>query len=285
MLHPHAPVIGASGSIAAVTGAFLALFPRSRIKVLVFFFVIGVYSIPSLWFIGFYFAIDLLRQSGSLLGLSGERVAYMAHLAGYLYGFAMGFTLLATGLLKHEEYDVFFLFKQSRRRAAFRAASRDKTGGLWETSSRTESGRLPSRRQTREADRPLSPHQQRLAEARAAINGHLDRHDVETAAALYADLLDEAPEVVLTEPRQLDVANQLYARDDARRAAIAYERLLASYPASPHATEVRLLLGLIYARRLARPDRARELVEAARARLHDPEQRSLAEQLLAELAT
>ena len=61
-----APVIGASGSIAGVTGAFLALFPRSRIQILVFFFIIGTYSIPSLWFIGFYIAIDSVVPTLSL---------------------------------------------------------------------------------------------------------------------------------------------------------------------------------------------------------------------------
>jgi len=55
------PVIGASGSVAAVTGAYLALFPRSSVQVLVIFFVIGLYSIPSLWFIGFYVALDLIN--------------------------------------------------------------------------------------------------------------------------------------------------------------------------------------------------------------------------------
>ncbi|MHC4768745.1 MAG: rhomboid family intramembrane serine protease, partial [Planctomycetota bacterium] len=54
MIKPSDPVIGASGSIAGVTGAFLALFPRSRIQVLIFFFIVGVISIPSLWFIGIY---------------------------------------------------------------------------------------------------------------------------------------------------------------------------------------------------------------------------------------
>jgi hypothetical protein len=46
---------------------------------------------------------------------------------------------------------------------------------------------------------------------------------------------------------------------------------------------VRLILGIIYARHLGRTDRARELVEAARPRLTDPDQRRLADELLVEL--
>ena len=48
VFNPDNPVIGASGSIAAVTGAFLALFPRSRIQLFIFFFFVGVISVPSL---------------------------------------------------------------------------------------------------------------------------------------------------------------------------------------------------------------------------------------------
>jgi membrane associated rhomboid family serine protease len=85
MIKPSDPVIGASGSIAGVTGAFLALFPRSRIQVLIFFFIVGVISIPSLWFIGIYITVDVLRQLFDFLGRGGRNVAYMAHLAGYVY--------------------------------------------------------------------------------------------------------------------------------------------------------------------------------------------------------
>ncbi len=147
-LAPESPVIGASGSIAGVTGAFLALFPRSRIKVLVIFFFIGVFSIPSLWFIGFYFAIDVLRQSSSLLGGGEGNVAYMAHIAGYIYGFGTSFLLLATSVLKREEFDVFFVFTQARRRAAFRAASRHGPAGMFESAQADTAKRL-ARQQTR----------------------------------------------------------------------------------------------------------------------------------------
>ena len=136
------PVIGASGSIAGVTGAFLALFPRSRIKILFFFFLIGVYNIPALWFIGFYFVIDLLRQAGSFFGGGGSNVAYMAHLSGYVYGFGVGFALLALRILKREEFDVFYLFTQARRRAAFRAASQEGPAGMWSSAQADTSKRL-----------------------------------------------------------------------------------------------------------------------------------------------
>ena len=95
------PIIGASGSIAGVTGAFLALFPRSRIKILFFFFILGIYMIPSLWFIGLYFLIDVLRQTGELFGSGRSNVAYSAHIAGYIYGFFVAFALLGFRIIRN----------------------------------------------------------------------------------------------------------------------------------------------------------------------------------------
>ncbi len=282
-LAPESPVIGASGSIAGVTGAYLALFPRSRIKVLVIFFFIGIFSVPSLWFIAFYFAIDVLRQSSSLLGGGEGNVAYTAHIAGYIYGFGTGFLLLATSVLKREEFDVFFVFTQARRRAAFRAASRQGPAGMWE-SAQADTGKRLARQQTRAGSK--DPKQTQLAELRDRINLLISDGDLPAAARTYQKLLSESPDkagAALSERSQLDVASQLYSQEEYADAATAYELLLASYPSSAKTAEVRLILGLIYARKLDRPTRARELIEQAKTRLRDASQTALAEKLLTEL--
>jgi hypothetical protein len=283
MLTKDNPVIGASGSIAGVTGAFLALFPRSRIKIIIFFFIIGVYNIPSLWFIGFFIGVDFLRQVAELLGGGGSNVAYMAHIAGYVYGFSVGFALLASGVLKHEEFDVFFLFRQARRRSAFRAASRHGATGMWQSAQADTGKKL-----AKEADRQPAPTEQddRLAGLRSRINDLCISGDLPGAAELYRRLLADSTGsgAVLTEQRQLDIASQLYAQGAATDAAKAYELLLESYPSSAKATEVRLILALLYTRRLSRPDRARELLDAVRSKLRDDDHGRLADQLMAELA-
>lgn len=275
---PHSPLIGASGSIAGVTGAFLALFPRSTIKVLVFFFIVGIFHIRSLWFIGFFFAMDVLRQTRDLFGDGGSNVAYMAHIAGYIFGFLLAFALLAMHIIKHEDTDVFFLFKQSRRRAAFRAASKGQAAGMWESASADTAKRIEKQKKSR----PFTAEQQRQSEQRAEINRLLADHDLPTAASLYRELLSDHKDAVLAEQRQLDIANQLYAEGDHKTAARAYELFLDSYPGSGNVHEVRLILGIIYTRRLSEPQRARELLEQARTRLSE-QQAELARQLLAEL--
>ena len=276
-----APVIGASGAVAAVTGAFLALFPRARIQIVLFFFIIGVYSIPALWFIGFFFAIDVLRQTGELLGGSSARVAYAAHIAGYLYGFSLAFTLLAVGIIKREEFDIFYLFKQSRRRAAFRSTNRDKAGGAWSSASADTSKRLARQREKDRDSR--SPAQIAVANARQEITRYLERHDVEGAAARYRELLDNAPEATFPERGQLDLANRLFVDEHYEHAAQAYELLLDTYPSCREATEVRILLAMIYARHLERGDRARTVLAAVKTAPDDPHQRDLLESLQREL--
>lgn len=279
-LEPHAPVIGASGAIAGITGGFLALFPRSRIKLLFFLMII---SIPALWFIGFYFVIDVLRglQHAASRSEGAGGVAYAAHIAGYIYGFCLAFTLLATGIVKREEVDIFFLFKQSRRRAALRAVTRTSKGGVWDSPNRSEP--TPASRQP--AARPPTEEELRVAELRSETNRLMGEHDLPAAARVYERLLQAEPEAVLIEQRQLDIANQLYAEARHPLASRAYELFLKRYPRSMHAAEVGLILGLLYARHLANPKRAIELIKSAQARLTDTAQKALADQLLSELST
>jgi membrane associated rhomboid family serine protease len=273
-----APVIGASGAIAGVTGAFLALFPRSNIIVF-WILTLSVMPISSLWLIGLYFTIDVLRQFGELMGSRAGRVAYMAHIAGYVYGFSFAFLLLAIRLVKREEYDVFFLFTQARRRAAFRAATKSQPAGMWDSAAADTSARLEKAKRAK----PPTERELRLAEQRAEINRLAASQELPTAAARYAALLEESPTEVFAEPRQLELANQLYADGRHQHAATAYELLLQQYPRTDRAAEVRLILGVLYARHLARPELAQEHIRLAKPRLRSAGQTALADELLAEL--
>jgi membrane associated rhomboid family serine protease len=279
MAFDPSPVIGASGAVAAVSGAFLAFFPRSRIQVLIFFFMVGVISIPAAWFILFYIAVDVLRHATSLLGAGDDTVAYLAHIAGYLYGFGVGFILLATKILPREEFDVFFLFKQWRRRAALRAANRHSGGGLWESASADTGQRLEKANRKRE----LAPHDQRHAEIRAQISAALANHDLGSAAAIYRRLLREDPSAVLPESRQVDLASQLFAEGDFTNAAAAYELLLDRYPRTAKREEVQFLLALMYTRHLQKHARAQELLDKLSVSMTDDSHRALAAQLRDEL--
>lgn len=86
----HIPILGASGAIAAVMGAFIVTFPRDRIRTLVFFLIFfGVTYIPAALLIGFWFLIQLFN-AGSIAQVRTGGVAYLAHIAGFLFGAIMG---------------------------------------------------------------------------------------------------------------------------------------------------------------------------------------------------
>jgi membrane associated rhomboid family serine protease len=85
-LHPNstAPMIGASGAIAAVLGAYFILFPRARVRTLLFLFVfVQVLDLPAAVVLGFWFILQFLNA-----GLGGG-VAWFAHIGGFLSGILM----------------------------------------------------------------------------------------------------------------------------------------------------------------------------------------------------
>jgi len=221
--------------------------------------------------------IDLLKQTVSLLGGGGGGVAYAAHLAGYVYGFAVCSALLGLGVLKREEFDVFYLFKQGRRRRQFRASVRQ-APGVWDQ-PKPES---PDKARRKPAG-AMSAQETAQAERRAEISRLLDDHKLEDAAVRYRELLDEDRSIVLPERRQLDLANQLYQEGDHQHAAQAYELLLERYGSSREADQVRLILALVYTRHLPKPKRARELLETVKPRLRSDGERNLAASLREEL--
>ena len=76
------PILGASGAIAAVTGAYLVLFPKTLITIIYWFlFFIDTIDIPALWFIGLKMII-----LDNVIARYTPNVAYDAHLAGYAFG-------------------------------------------------------------------------------------------------------------------------------------------------------------------------------------------------------
>lgn len=87
------PVIGASGAIAGVLGAYLVLFPRSRIASLVpIFFIFTIVEVPAVLFLGFWFVSQLFSGWQSLHGADMSAVAWWAHIGGFIFGmFAVHF--------------------------------------------------------------------------------------------------------------------------------------------------------------------------------------------------
>jgi membrane associated rhomboid family serine protease len=80
------PVLGASGAIAAVMGAFLVTYPHDRIRsLLVIFVFVRVTYIPAAFLIGVWFLAQFLSL-GAVADVSSGGVAYAAHVGGFIFG-------------------------------------------------------------------------------------------------------------------------------------------------------------------------------------------------------
>jgi membrane associated rhomboid family serine protease len=92
--HPGAciPAVGASGAVAAVMGAYILLFPRARVNVLVpIIFIwtviqVSAFTVLALWFV-YQFFIGAQELSGA------TEVAWMAHVGGFVFGLVGMFLL------------------------------------------------------------------------------------------------------------------------------------------------------------------------------------------------
>ncbi len=85
------PSLGASGAIAGVLAAYLALFPHQKVRVLIPLGILfPVVELPALLVIGFWAVLQFFSGFGSLGGSSqGGGVAYMAHMGGFVAGLVL----------------------------------------------------------------------------------------------------------------------------------------------------------------------------------------------------
>ena len=86
------PMIGASGAIAGVMGAYFVLYPHSRVLTAVFiFFYLDLVEIPAIFFLGIWFFMQLFSGVGSIgADAASGGVAFWAHVGGFVAGAGLG---------------------------------------------------------------------------------------------------------------------------------------------------------------------------------------------------
>lgn len=95
------PMIGASGAIAGVLGAYLVLFPRARVLTLIpFGFFMEVVRLPAWIVLGFWIVIQFI-SGGVSMGAEGGGVAWFAHIGGFLAGVILTWMIRRRNALKN----------------------------------------------------------------------------------------------------------------------------------------------------------------------------------------
>ncbi len=250
-------VLGASGAVAAVTGAYLVFFPQTLITIIYWFYIIGTMDIPALYFIAF----KLIILDNVILRFT-PYVAYDAHLAGYAFGIIASILLLATRLTSSSHFDLWAMIKQWNRRRKYR----DTIAGGYNPFTGAGSKRINVREASKQQENP------QIKRLREEIANYVYQHNLPAAAELYLELISLDSSQVIPRQHLLDIANQLASDGRHEQAAAAYEKFLASYGNYEYIEQVELMLGLIYSRYLNKPDLALKHLSVAEKKLTDTNQ-------------
>ncbi len=263
------PVLGASGAVAAVTGAYMVLFPKTNILVLYIIFFIGTIEVPALYFILFKLIIYDNMVEPSLAGMGN--IAYHAHLAGYVFGIGVPLIMLSLKLLPNSQFDLWALIARWRRRTQYRrVVNQGYDAYAPQHRVRVDNVKVKDSQPIRNNASPD------VHDLRGRITEHLNKSELDKAAEAYLELIGVDKNQVLSPQQQLDIANRLMQKENHQAAATAYESFLKYYAQTyPFVEQIELMLGLIYSRYLNQPEAAVRHMEAAMKKLSDAGQRQM----------
>ncbi|MBI5863260.1 MAG: rhomboid family intramembrane serine protease [Planctomycetes bacterium] len=264
-------LVGASGSIAAVTTAFLVFYPRVHITLLLWFFIVTTLQLPAMLLIGLKIILWDNIISPRLDQGVATNVAYSAHLGGYAFGFLVSMGLLWIRALPRNQFDMVAIVKRWQRRS-----------GMVAQVDFTPARPVRSVTATEVASRPIDAAAVAPAlQLREDIVDRLAERDMNEAVRLYEQMLQLDPRMVLPRNQQLEVGNYYAQNQRYAEAARAYEAFLAAYPAAADAARVQLFAGLLYNRYLADYPRAVTHLKRAVGGLNVDSERQMAAQELA----
>lgn len=98
------PMVGASGAIGGVMGAYIVLYPRVHVHLLLILgFFVTTFTVPAIAMLGYWLLVQLLGGVSSL-GATGGGVAFWAHVGGFVAGAILVLVFKDEGLLRQHPY-------------------------------------------------------------------------------------------------------------------------------------------------------------------------------------
>jgi membrane associated rhomboid family serine protease len=234
------PVIGASGAVAGVMGAFMVRHFTTKIRYFYLFFwpLYGTFELPAYLALGFWFATQLAWGLASLDAPGG--VAFWAHIGGFAFGAAVGLVVRATGV----EREVLAPSLEAKLAYEAHPWLREALELVEAGQAEKAEGRLrallarePNHPEANVALGRLYLERRAYPDAlpfyERAIATHLGRREEDAALGLYQELLGEHPRPVLGERVLYQVATVEARRGEVDRAIDDFQRLATHHPASP----------------------------------------------------
>jgi membrane associated rhomboid family serine protease len=226
------PMVGASGAISGVLGAYFLWFPRNRVKVFLAFFpfFMDVVRIPARIVLGIFVVVDNLIPF--VFQRTAGGVAYGAHLGGFFAGLALAALL-----------------------------GRTKEGG---------DGVIEAEASVDDPD-ALPPSEEPPLLASRRVESLVHRGEIEEAAQAFLDLLPTGVTREVAPGTVLAIARWLEKVDPPEAALAVYQRYIVDHPAGPWSDRANLGAGLILLGRLGRPSAARQHLFEALESTTDPQ--------------
>lgn len=271
LVYPHGmiPVIGASGAIASLMGAFLARFPKTKIQLGFFYWIIRprlyrfkapAYAVLPLW-------LGLQLLSGVLSGESGG-VAYWAHIGGFGFGLVMALILRYSGIEQkigqaiHEK--VGWTADPRIVKATELVEKEQFDGAVTElkTLIAEKPGSIDAYEMLPSVYLRMGDTKSYLEAMEAVCQLHLKLHNAEAAWQDYEDYA-KAGGTKMPSASWLELCRHAEDMQQWQRAASEYEKLGEAWPQERNSVLALISAGRIQLRQLAQPQQALRLYIAA----------------------
>jgi membrane associated rhomboid family serine protease len=262
------PVIGASGAIAGLMGAFLVRFPTTKIEMgYLFFYRFYRFKMAAYWLLPVWLLMEVLY--GSLFGQSSG-VAHWAHVGGFAFGALIAVAVQKSGLEQMAEKGIQEKISWVSHPLLAEASEQIEMGQLdhaaanlqkllLEKPDSIDAHRMLQRIHWQKNDLPAQ------REALAKLLGlEIKANDHEGALQTFQDFKNSGGEK-LPVSLWLEFCRHLETRTDGLPAANEYQDLAKAYPTEKQGLLAQMAAGRLYLKRLNSPEDALSLYEAAQA--------------------